>query len=51
MDQLEDDKVTIDKKDFIQFIMDANKLYALEAGGVDNWEGYDDAMEAMRDGN
>ena len=23
---------------------DAKKLAALEAGGVDNWEGYDDAM-------
>lgn len=24
------------------------KLNALEAGGVDNWEGYDFAMEAIR---
>jgi hypothetical protein len=24
---------------------DAKKLAALEAGGVDNWEGYDESME------
>jgi hypothetical protein len=25
----------------------ANKLAALEAAGVDNWEGYDSAMDAL----
>lgn len=26
-----------------------NKLTALEAAGVDNWEGYEDAMENVED--
>lgn len=25
------------------------KLHALEAGGVDNWEGYDDALTLLRE--
>ena len=27
----------------------ANKYYALEAGGVDNWEGYSYAMEELKE--
>lgn len=29
---------------------DASKLRALEAAGVDNWSGYETAMEIMREG-
>ncbi len=29
---------------------DVKKLRALEVGGVDNWEGYENAMDLMRDG-
>lgn len=28
---------------------DLNLLWALESAGVDNWEGYDDAMDSLRD--
>ena len=27
----------------------ANKYYALEAGGVDNWDGYSYAMEELKE--
>jgi hypothetical protein len=30
--------------------VELGKLYALEAAGVDNWGGYDYAMEIMREG-
>ena len=39
--------VTIPKSEY-ELLLDASrKLAALEAGGVDNWEGYDDAMSSM----
>jgi hypothetical protein len=34
-------------EDIIQLLEDAKKLQALEAFGVDNWQGYDDAMQWM----
>lgn len=42
---LEDSKITIEYREYLQLIRDSIKLYALEAGGVDNWEFYDDAVE------
>ena len=44
--------VTISKTFYDALIADQKKLTALEASGVDNWEGYDDAMsdvESMED--
>jgi hypothetical protein len=38
-------KITIDKKQYDSLCDDSNKLMFLEAHGVDNWQGYDDAME------
>jgi hypothetical protein len=41
--------VTISKEEYESLLEDSNKLLALEGAGVDNWEGYDYAMEMMRD--
>ena len=37
----------ITDKEYTNLINDRNKLRALEATGVDNWEGYDIAMEYL----
>jgi hypothetical protein len=36
-------------EDIIQLLEDAKKLQALEAFGVDNWQGYDAAMEYLEE--
>lgn len=41
------DSLTKHVSDEIEY--DLRKLSALEAGGVDNWEWYDDAMESLRE--
>jgi hypothetical protein len=41
--------ITISKKEYESLLEDSEKLSALEAAGVDNWEGYDNAMEMMED--
>jgi hypothetical protein len=43
--------VTISKAEYESLLEDSNKLLALEGAGVDNWEGYDEAMEMMREMN
>lgn len=40
--------VTIQKSEYARLLRDCKKLDALEVAGVDNWEGYDMAMEIMR---
>jgi len=40
--------VTITKKEYDSLREDAVKLACLESCGVDNWEGYDGAMENFR---
>ena len=40
-----DETVTITKKEYDQFVEDTRWLRALEAAGVDNWEGYDIAQD------
>lgn len=42
-----DEMITITKKEYVGLIEDSRKLAALEGAGVDNWEGYDYAMELM----
>ena len=42
--------VTISLKEYEQISLDSAKLAALEAGGVDNWEGYSYAMREFHKG-
>lgn len=37
--------ITITKSEYDSLIDDAHKLQCLEGAGVDNWDGYDFAME------
>lgn len=43
-------KVNIDKNTLLQLIKDSEKLSALEAEGVDNWEGYNLAIRELNTG-
>jgi hypothetical protein len=43
------DTITITVKEYDELLHAWKKLIALEGGGVDNWEGYYDAMEEMDD--
>lgn len=39
----------IELREYLDELQDAaNKYYALEAGGVDNWNGYSYAMEELK---
>ena len=42
------DTVTISRKEYETLLAAREKLDALEAAGVDNWSGYDDAMAQLR---
>jgi len=46
---MEESLVGIDKQKLESLIKAQRKLAALEACGVDNWEGYSDAMELLDD--
>ncbi len=37
--------VTISKKEYERLVEDSKVLDALHAGGVDNWEWYDESLE------
>lgn len=39
--------ISIPKEEYDKLVEGQKLLYALEAAGVDNWEGYDMAREAM----
>ena len=41
--------VTISADQYEQLLEDSARLSALRAAGVDNWEGYDYAMEILRE--
>jgi hypothetical protein len=41
--------ITITKEEYDELIYDQMKLIALEGAGVDNWEGWDDAMEILEE--
>lgn len=43
----EDELMMIKKTEYYELVAQSEKLLALEAAGVDNWEGYDDAMETV----
>ena len=40
-------RVTISKEEYESLKRDAEVLRALEGAGVDNWEGYEVALEAL----
>lgn len=39
--------IAIDQKEYDQLIKDQKLLQALQAAGVDSWEGYDIACESL----
>ncbi len=39
--------ITMSLEDFIEYEVWSRKLIALENGGVDNWAGYDNALEHL----
>lgn len=43
------DHVTITKEEYDALLRASQKLAALEAAGVDNWEGYGDAIFSVND--
>lgn len=44
-----DSKVTIDRAEYERLVEDSNLLSALRAAGVDNWEGWDHAIEILQE--
>jgi len=44
---MEEEMVTITKKEYDKLVEDSKLLDALHSGGVDNWEWYEDAIEAV----
>ena len=44
-----EETVTISKKEYEQLQKDQRFLECLQGAGVDNWEGYDYAMELMQE--
>lgn len=41
--------ILVDTEKYWQMVRDQKLLQALQAGGVDNWEGYDDCLEEVED--
>lgn len=44
-----EETITIKKSDYDELVENSKKLEALEDCGVDNWEGYDEALEYLED--
>lgn len=44
---LKQDTVMLTQKEYNDLLRDSTKLQALIAHGVDNWEGYEDAMDDL----
>jgi hypothetical protein len=42
-------KIEITEKEYNDLVNDQKFLYALQAAGVDSWEGYEQAQEMMED--
>lgn len=42
---MDEETVTITKREYDSLIKHSNFLHRLEANGVDNWVGYDDCLE------
>jgi hypothetical protein len=45
--QVLDPTITISREEYRRLLEQEIKLHVLEAGGVDNWEGYESAMELL----
>jgi hypothetical protein len=43
------DTVSISRSKYEELIRRSNKLEALEQAGVDNWDGYEDAMDLLEE--
>lgn len=43
----EDGSVTLTKEEYAEIMSQLDWLDALEAAGVDNWDGYDDAVDIL----
>jgi hypothetical protein len=41
--------ITISKKEYEELLEDQKLLQALQCAGVDNWSGYDYALEIMKE--
>ena len=41
--------ITISKKEYEELLEDQKLLQCLQGAGVDNWDGYDYAMEMMKE--
>lgn len=48
---MDEEMITITKKEYDSMLEDRNWLTALESAGVDNWEGYDFALELLHEYN
>lgn len=46
---MNDDMVTIPKKEYDKLFNDSEFLNALRAAGVDNWEGYSEALKLIQE--
>lgn len=42
-----EETITISKKEYQSLKDDSRRLTALESAGVDNWQGFDEAMEIL----
>ena len=45
----EEEMVTITRKEYEELKEAAGKFYALEGEGVDNWQGWDKAMQSLKE--
>lgn len=46
---MEEETITIKKSEYEQLIKDSNWLSCLEGAGVDNWQGYDYAIDMYQE--
>jgi hypothetical protein len=46
-----EDTVTISQEKYDELIEDSNFLNALRAAGVDNWDGYENAQDIIKEWN
>jgi hypothetical protein len=46
---MNEEMITITKKQYDELVLNQKKLRALEAGGVDNWEWYGDSLREFLD--
>ena len=44
-----EETITISKKEYEELLKDSQFLDCLQGAGVDNWQGYDDAVQMMKE--